>query len=191
MAGRQRKVGVLALQGDFAKHLDMLKSLDCVPLAVRTVEDLAACEALIIPGGESTVISRQLDAGELRQPLGQFIQTHPTFGTCAGLILLAKTIADDSLVKSFGMLNIEVQRNAYGGQYESFKAPITLSYGKELSFPGVFIRAPKILQVGKDVQILGNYENQAVLVRQNNLLGATFHPELTQNRSIHSYFLEF
>lgn len=185
------RIGVLALQGAFAKHVAMLRGLGVEAVEVRTKEDLQKCEALIIPGGESTAIARLLARGGLNEPLADFTQKHPVFGTCAGLILMAKEIVSEP-PPLLHCLAVTVERNAYGRQTESFQADIDLQLegNKSSSFPALFIRAPRIRKWGSEIEILAKYADEPVLVKQGNYLGATFHPELTHNSAIHAYFLK-
>lgn len=173
-------IGILALQGAFAKHQQILKTLDvCAKLITKPIH-LKACDGLIIPGGESTTISRALDFSKMREAIVDFAEEKPIFGTCAGLILMAKNY--------FGFLDIDVNRNGFGRQYESFSANVTLNFTKN-PFKAVFIRAPRIQSVGKEVEIIATHNDEPVLVKQNNFLAATFHPELTFDTVIHEFFL--
>lgn len=183
-------VGVLALQGDFAKHIEIMQSLGVQTKEVRSVSDLKDCEGLIIPGGESTVMVKLIDEMGLRDPLLEFAKNKPVFGTCAGLILMSKKIPNASFCP-LQLMDVEVERNAYGRQIDSFEAPIILKFenNQAFSFPAIFIRAPKIQNHGV-AEVLGTHQNNPVLVRQRNFLGATFHPELTENAIVHEYFLK-
>lgn len=183
-------VGVLALQGAFAKHIEMLKSLKVHAIEVKKAEDLDNCDALIIPGGESTTMTHQMHFIRLREKLKEFAHTKPIFGTCAGLILISSEILESEM-KPFGLIDIKVLRNAFGRQIDSFKADISLELNlkKPIIFPAMFIRAPRIKEWGKEVEILASFEGEPVLVKQGYHLGATFHPELTKDTSIHRYFL--
>lgn len=182
-------VGVLALQGGFAKHLERLRSLDVIAIEVRTKEEMSNCHGLIIPGGESTVINRLITSNGLRKAIEEFGQSRPIFGTCAGLILLSSHI-QQSQIQPFGFLDITVERNAYGRQYDSFQVEVSVQTGNKITtIPAVFIRAPKIVRVGNNVQVLASYDNDPILIREKNFLGATFHPELTEDPTIHLYFL--
>jgi 5'-phosphate synthase pdxT subunit len=191
VAGRMvgKIIGVLALQGAFAKHIAALKKLGVETAEVRGVRELYDCDALIIPGGESTVIFRQLDFIELRQSVEEFGQTKPIFGTCAGLILMSTKVLNDPLVP-FGMLDVEVERNAFGRQADSFKTEVELLSKPSKQIPAIFIRAPRIRAVGERVKVLAAYEGEPVLVRQGLHMGATFHPELTEDLAVHRLFLE-
>lgn len=185
------RIGVLALQGDFAKHLNVLRSLDIEGVEVRQPKDLEPCEGLIIPGGESTVMLRQLNFIGMRERLVEFAHHHPLFGTCAGLILMSTHIHTSSL-QPLQLLDVHLERNAFGRQIESFQAFISLELASHDSrtFPAFFIRAPRIKKCGEGVQILATWEGEPVLVRQGHHLGATFHPELTSDPHIHQYFIE-
>jgi len=183
-------VGVLALQGAFAKHLAMLQSLHFKTTSVRKPEDLLQCDALIIPGGESTTIARHIDEMGLRGSLLSFVEKKPVFGTCAGLILMAREVIDHS-IQPFGLVDIVVERNGFGGQYASFTTETTIPFSRSTdAFHAVFIRAPRIKKCGTNVKVLATYQGEPILVQQNHFLAATFHPELTENPSIHRYFLD-
>lgn len=185
-------VGVLALQGAFAKHAEMLNRLHVRVVEVRTPQDLDLCQGLIIPGGESTTIIRQIKFIELEEPLKLFASRKPVFGTCAGMILMSKQILGDSM-KPFGILDIAVERNAFGRQAESFVAQLDLYLGKSKQ-PAVcdafFIRAPRIRRIAPEVNVLAEFEGEPVLVEQGKHLAASFHPELTQSPLIHMHFIE-
>jgi len=183
--GKPLVVGVLAVQGDFEKHLLKIKKLGVKALEVRTGSELSAVDALIIPGGESTTIKKVLSAGGMFAPLKEFAKTHPVFGTCAGSIMLARTLADDPL-ETLGVMDITIKRNAYGSQVDSFIDTVRMN-GQALE--AVFIRAPKIIQTGPDVTVLITHQSDPVLVRQGRLLACTFHPELTSDNTIHRYFI--
>lgn len=177
------KIGVLALQGDFAEHLTALRKLKVEAREVRMPEDLKGLDGLIIPGGESTTMSLLLDRFDLREPLKKF--KGPVWGTCAGAILIGK--GRDPKVKNLELINIEVERNAYGRQVDSFEAGFEVKGAGEIR--GVFIRAPKITKAGGGVSVLGEFEGMPVFVRQGRYLAGTFHPELTENLGLHRYFL--
>ncbi|HEV8051395.1 MAG TPA: pyridoxal 5'-phosphate synthase glutaminase subunit PdxT [Parachlamydiaceae bacterium] len=183
-------IGVLALQGAFAKHAEALQSLGAQVVQVRKPADLEACDALVIPGGESTTMMKQMEFIDFFDAFRKFSTQKPVFGTCAGLILMSQKIIGDKM-QPFQLLNVEVERNAFGRQSESFHTNIDLQIkpGHTRQIPAVFIRAPRIRHVGESVEILANFEGEPVLVRQGFHLGATFHPELTPDHTIHSYFL--
>jgi 5'-phosphate synthase pdxT subunit len=184
-------IGVLALQGDFSKHIEMLRSLGCEALEVRQLKDLKLCDGLIIPGGESTVMLKQLDFFQLRQPVLEFAHQKPVFGTCAGLILLSKRVQSQSL-PTLNLIDVEVERNAFGRQVESFQAwiPLQLQPDHIVDCPAFFIRAPRIRKWGEEVQVLASWEGEPILVKQGHFLGATFHPELTGCALVHQYFVD-
>ncbi len=173
-------VGVLALQGDFAEHMHILESVQVDSLHVRTKEDLDRVYALIIPGGESTVMMKLLIASGLDKEIIVRVQGGmPVFGTCAGAILLSKS--------HLNLIDIDVDRNAYGSQVQSFRANIDI---KNIgSVEGEFIRAPKITTVGSGVDVLAENEGSAVLVQQGSVLAATFHTETVAVNLLHAYFL--
>ena len=184
-------IGVLALQGAFTRHLEMLEKVKVKAVDVRKPIDLNSIDGLIIPGGESTTIRKQLEFIKMLEPLKNFAKTKPIFGTCAGLILMSSEILNDEM-QPFHMLNITVERNAFGRQYESFTTNIEAHLGKKKTeqVEAVFIRAPRIRHVGLGVDVLACFKKEPVLVRQGRHLGATFHPELTRDQTIHAYFAE-
>lgn len=186
------QVGILALQGGYEAHYKSLTRIGAEPFYVRTVEELESCEALVLPGGESTAMLKLLKRFKLFDVLKQRLTDGlPCFATCAGLILAAEQV-DDTVQDSLGCLNVRVKRNAYGSQVASFE---TVLHGKEGSalegteFPGVFIRAPKITCADSNVEILAEYENDPVLVRSGAVIAASFHPELTHSDDLHRFFL--
>ncbi|UCH11749.1 MAG: pyridoxal 5'-phosphate synthase glutaminase subunit PdxT [Fidelibacterota bacterium] len=183
-------IGVLALQGDFARHQDVLHSLGCDVRQVRYRHDLDGLAGLIIPGGESTTISKQIDRNGLREGIIALARERPVMGTCAGLILMARESADDRIT-GLNLLDVAVTRNSWGRQIHSFTTPLEMRVnGQREMVPAVFIRAPRIQQLGSGVEVLAEIENEPVLVRQGPHLGATFHPELTADTRIHKLFLE-
>lgn len=184
------RVGVLALQGDAREHLAALERCGAEASPVKYAEELRACEALIIPGGESTTIGKLISRCGLAEPLREFAAAgKPLFGTCAGMILLAREIEGNDQFR-LGLMDIVVERNAYGRQVESFEADLeSPAFGNE-PLHGVFIRAPQIRSIGKEVEALACWEGKVVLCRQGNLLASTFHPELTSDLRVHRYFLQ-
>ena len=182
------QVGVLALQGAFAAHSDCLTSIGVQSIEVRTPEQLSSVDALLMPGGESSTMSQLLESSGLFDPIAARIADGmPVFGTCAGMILLASEILDGrSDQRNFSAIDISVRRNAFGRQVDSFEATIKSSVG---DFQGVFIRAPRIERVGDQVEILGSINDEPVLVRQGNVLAASFHPELSNDARLHEYFV--
>ena len=182
------RVGVLALQGAFIEHESRIAELGATPFEIRTRTDVESpFDGLILPGGESTVQGKLLHELKLFDPLRRMIGAGlPVFGTCAGLILLARRIQDDPLVH-FGSLDVVVERNAYGRQLGSFQAEGPFVGGA--SIPMSFIRAPAIREVGSGVDVLASENGIPVAVRQGNILATAFHPELDPDTTIHSYFL--
>ena len=181
-------IGVLALQGAYEAHAQTLRVLGATPKLVRVPEDLEGVAGLIMPGGESTTMLKFLERNGFFEVLQSFVQTTPTFGTCAGAILLA-TQVEHPAQKSLGALDITVERNAYGRQIDStiLKAETALPGGP---LEMVFIRAPRITRVGPGVETLATREGFPVLVRSGHLLAATFHPELSDDTRIHKLFLD-
>jgi pyridoxal 5'-phosphate synthase pdxT subunit len=184
-------VGVLALQGDYAAHMAALRAAGAEALEVRSAKDLDSVAAMVLPGGESTVMGSLLVRFGFLEKLKDRIRNGmPIFGTCAGLILLAEQIEGKDQPK-LGLLRVAVRRNAYGTQVDSFRTPLeTLVPGAE-HLEGVFIRAPKILSVGPGVEVLARQGEDPVLVRQGSILAASFHPELNLPSAIHAWFLGF
>lgn len=183
------KIGVLALQGAYAKHCEMLLRLGVEVREVRTTHDLAGLDGLILPGGESTTMLRLMRDEGLYEPLFEFSSTHPTFGTCAGVILLAREVTHP-VQESLGLLDVSVERNGYGRQIDSFGTQATVKGLSGEPVELVFIRAPIITSLGSGVEVLAKCQDRPVLVRQGHILGATFHPELTTDSRIHQLFLE-
>jgi 5'-phosphate synthase pdxT subunit len=185
------KIGVLALQGAFERHQKVFQKLGVEAVQVRTPADLAEVDALVMPGGESTTMSQLLESSGLFEPISLRIkQGLPVFGTCAGMILLSKKILDgrdDQL--SFDAINIDVQRNAYGRQIDSFEAEIEIG-SLTGRFQGVFIRAPRIVSLGSGVTPLAYCGDDVVLAQQGNIMVASFHPELANDVRLHELFLE-
>ena len=185
------KIGVLALQGAFERHQKVFQKLGVEAVQVRTPADLVEVDALVMPGGESTTMSQLLESSGLFEPISLRIkQGLPVFGTCAGMILLSKKILDgrdDQL--SFDAINIDVQRNAYGRQIDSFEAEIEIG-SLTGRFQGVFIRAPRIVSLGSGVTPLAYCGDDVVLAKQENILVASFHPELANDVRLHELFLE-
>ena len=181
-------VGVLALQGDFDKHLSALYAVGVNGKLVRTESELLSVDGLIIPGGESTAMTKLIKALVLEEPLTKFVKTKPVMGTCAGLILLSNQTESDRVI-GFGAINIELKRNAFGRQLDSFSADISLEFTDGNPFHALFIRAPRILNTGEDVIPLATHNGETVMARNSNVLVTSFHPELTNNLAIHKYFI--
>jgi pyridoxal 5'-phosphate synthase pdxT subunit len=173
------RIGVLAVQGNFREHAAMLRRLGAEPVEVRKAEQLDGLDGLVIPGGESTAIMRLVRLYGLEQAIREF--TAPVLGTCAGMILLDRN--------HLGMLNLEVDRNAYGRQVASFEADLDLA-GDERPLRGVFIRAPRVADAGPGVEVLAKLGGEPVLLREGRVLVASFHPELTDDTRVHERFLD-
>lgn len=183
-------VGVLALQGAFREHRKMLSVCGANSVEVRKPEQLAGLDGVIIPGGESTTIGKLLVEWHMMDELRDLgTRGMPIFGTCAGLVLLAKDIAGSTQPR-IGLMGISAVRNAFGRQVDSFERDLTIKGIEETPFHAVFIRAPSIRSVGPEVTVLAEVDGQAVMVRQDNLLASSFHPELTADTRVHRYFLE-
>jgi len=185
------KIGVLALQGDFALHVQALRACDIEPMEVRKPEQLEDVDGLIIPGGESTTLLKLMDEWRFVPALREFhAEGRPLFGTCAGLILLAREV-DNPRQFSLGFIDVDVERNAYGRQRESFQTRQTVVLdGRPTSIDVMFIRAPRIRRVGEGVTVLARHGDDPVLARQGTVLVATFHPEVMGERAVHEYFCD-
>jgi 5'-phosphate synthase pdxT subunit len=180
-------IGLLALQGAFHAHGEVLEGLGAEPREVRLPEELEGALGLVLPGGESTTLLRLIDEYAFARPIARFAEDgKPILATCMGLILLARAVTNPAQ-RSLGLLDVAVERNAYGRQVDSFEAE-----GEVLGrpFPMVFIRAPRIIEVGKEVEVIGRLHGEPVLVRQGNILAATFHPELSGDAGVHREFLQ-
>lgn len=185
-----RRVGILALQGDFALHQAVFERLGAATALVKKLEELEGLDRLVIPGGEATAMQLLIDKFGFRQPLIDFGNLRPVWGTCAGLILLAGEVTD-SLINPLSLIDIRVERNAYGSQVNSFIETGTVSFGKqEQSLEMVFIRAPKILDYSDKVVPLGMLGGDVTVAKQDRILVSTFHPELTDRTEVHEYFLQ-
>jgi 5'-phosphate synthase pdxT subunit len=185
------KIGVLAAQGAFAEHITILNRLDVEAVPVRLPGELRGVDGLIIPGGESTAVSRLMAAYGLTDVIKSMTADGTAlFGTCTGLILMSMGPVNDG-VTSMGLMNIKVKRNAFGRQRESFETILQIPALGEEPFPAVFIRAPVIKEAGEGVEILARLEDGTIVAaRQNNMLAAAFHPELTDDLRFHGYFLD-
>jgi 5'-phosphate synthase pdxT subunit len=205
------KVGILALQGDVGEHAQALAELGAEPVEVRRPHHLGGVDAIVLPGGESTTISKLLETSDLFEPLAERLGAGmPAFGTCAGMILLATDVLDGRAdQRSFGAVDLAVRRNAFGRQVDSFEREVTLRLeagarpvalagrepaqpreGDEAPFHAVFIRAPWVAQAGSDVGVIAEDNGRIVAVRQGPLLATAFHPELTPDRRVHELFVE-
>lgn len=187
------RIGVLALQGDVSEHVTALERAmqgQGEVVEIRKPGQMEQCQALVLPGGESTAIFRQLESSGLTEEMkAAAISGKPILATCAGLVLVSKEIEGEAKVKPLGLMDIRVRRNAFGKQRESFEADLEI-VGLERPYRAVFIRAPAIAEVGKGVQVLAKVGEAAVAVRQKNLLALAFHPELTCDSRIHQLFLK-
>ena len=183
-------IGILALQGAFRAHELSVRRLGADSLQVRTPDDLDRVDALVMPGGESTTMSHLLTTSQLFDPIAKRLADDmPTFGTCAGMILLSTHVHDAREdQRSFACLDVDVRRNAYGRQVDSFEADLDV-VGFDSPFHAVFIRAPRVERVGSGVDVLAEHDGVAVLVRQGAIMAASFHPELTDDSRIHERFL--
>jgi pyridoxal 5'-phosphate synthase pdxT subunit len=186
------KVGVLALQGAFARHVASLRALDAEPRQVRTPHDLDEVDALVVPGGESTTMSMLLETSGLFEPLAERLGAGmPTFGTCAGMILLGAEVLDGRAdQRCFGAVDISVRRNAFGRQVDSFEADLALDELAGPPFRAIFIRAPFVERAGPDVEVLATVDGHPVLCRQGAVTVSAFHPELTDDLRLHDLFLK-
>ncbi|WKS98983.1 pyridoxal 5'-phosphate synthase glutaminase subunit PdxT [Gallibacterium salpingitidis] len=180
-------IGVLALQGAVSEHLAQLAQLNVRGVAVKRIEQLAELDGIILPGGESTTIGKLMRQYDFIEALQQFAQTKAIFGTCAGMILLAKQIVGGEQ-PHLALMDITVQRNAFGRQVASFETDLTIM-GLAKTVPAVFIRAPYIVETGKDVEVLASFAGHPVLARQGRLLACSFHPELTKDVEVLKLFL--
>lgn len=182
------KVGIIAFQGGVIEHANALEKLKVTPIMVRGKNDLNQIDGIIIPGGESTTISKLLKISGLEEPLKKAIQNGlPCYGTCAGMIILAKKIIGET--PHLGLMDIEVRRNAYGRQSSSFRTNQVINSISDKELPLVFIRAPWIENVGEKVKILFTYDNKIVMAQEGNILVSSFHPELTDDLTVHTYFI--
>jgi 5'-phosphate synthase pdxT subunit len=185
------RIGILGIQGDFDLHRKKLEEAGVEYRIVKKAEELEGIDGIIFPGGESTTITKILKRYELDKTLREKISGgFPVFATCAGIIMLAsKFEGREEEVNSLGVLDVKIHRNAYGRQRESFEVPLKVTLGSdEVEITGVFIRAPKIVEVGKDVEVLGTFEGSPVLIRQGRILAMTFHPELSEGIEIYKFF---
>lgn len=182
------KIGVLALQGAVREHVQAIQACGAEAIVVKKAADLAELEGLVLPGGESTAMRRLIDRAALLEPLKQFAQAEkPMFGTCAGLVLLAKEIEGQEAAH-LGVMDMTVARNSFGRQVDSFEADLDI-VGIDAPFPAVFIRAPHIVRTGADVEVLCEYKGRIVLARSGPFLGCSFHPELTRDHRLMQLFL--
>ena len=182
------RIGVLALQGAVREHVLSIEESGATAVQVKRLEDLEELDALVLPGGESTTMRKLLDRYELLEPIRKLAEEGiPMFGTCAGLILLARNVVGQE--SHLGVMDVTVERNSFGRQVDSFEIDLDIvGFGE--SFPAVFIRAPHIVEVGKSVEVLAKHDGRIVLARDGNFLGCSFHPELTEDHRLMNYFVK-
>lgn len=184
-----KTVGVLGIQGAIEEHENSIRRLGLNTVWVKSAADLKKIDGIILPGGESTSMGKQLEWFGLMEPLRNALaEGMPAFGTCAGMILLAKEI-EGSTQTRIGLMNIKVKRNAYGSQLDSFVTELKVK-GFKKPLPAVFIRAPRIESCAQSVEVLASYKDHPVLVREKHLMAASFHPELTDSTELHRYFIQ-
>jgi pyridoxal 5'-phosphate synthase pdxT subunit len=187
---RKPLVGVLALQGDVDEHVAALKRAGAEAIPVKNAEELARVEGLVIPGGESTTVMKLLDRFRMTEPVVERVRAGmPLWGTCMGMIVAAHDVADLEQ-PTLDLIDITVRRNAFGRQNESTELPLEIASLGDPPFPAIFIRAPWIERVGPAVELLAQRDGHGVMVRQGNVLGTSFHPELTLDPRVHAYFLD-
>lgn len=181
------KIGVLALQGAVREHVLSIEESGATAVQVKRLEDLEGLDALVLPGGESTTMRKLLDRYELLEPIRKLAEEGiPMFGTCAGLILLARNVVGQE--SHLGVMDVTVERNSFGRQVNSFEVDLDIvGFGEP--FPAVFIRAPHIVEVGESVEVLAEHDGRIVLARDGNFLGCSFHPELTEDHRLMAYFV--
>lgn len=184
----QPRIGVLAIQGDYGAHAEALAEAGAIAVEVRKPEELKGLDGLVLPGGESTTMLKFLERRHLFGELKHFCSTHPVFGTCAGAILLARKVTNPAQT-SLGLLDAVVERNAYGRQIDSSIELSESALGGE-KLEMVFIRAPRILEVGPEVDVLAKRDGRPTLVREGKVMAATFHPELSRDRRVHKAFVD-
>ena len=184
------KIGVLAVQGDFVEHRAVLERLGVDVVEVRLPDDLDGVDGLIMPGGESTTFSRMMDLYSLKGPIKKMASENiPIWGTCAGMIMMARELTEDKPIP-MGLMDIQVVRNAFGRQTESFEQDLDVPSLGEEAFRGIFVRAPVISSVGEDVDVLTRLgDGRPVAVQERHLLATAFHPELSEDARFHQYFL--
>ncbi|MDM5296614.1 pyridoxal 5'-phosphate synthase glutaminase subunit PdxT [Bacillus pumilus] len=182
-------VGVLGLQGAVREHIQSIEACDAESKIIKRAEELETVDGLIIPGGESTTMRRLMDTYQFIEPIKAFAaQGKPIFGTCAGLIMLAKQI-EDREEAHLGLLNVSVARNSFGRQVDSFETDIAVK-GLDTPFTGVFIRAPHIISADDSVEVMAEYNGRIVMAKENNIIGCSFHPELTSDHRLTQLFVE-
>ena len=183
------RIGVLAIQGGFSIHQNSLRNLYINPVEIKYERQLGICDALIIPGGESTTISKLLKKYNLINPIKEFAKLKPILGTCAGLILMSKD-SKDPRVENMNIIDIQVERNGWGRQVESFSQMINIKNNTTRKIEAVFIRAPKIIKIGENVEVLAEFNGEPVFIKHGIHYATTFHPELTEDTTVHKLFIE-
>ncbi|MCY7440988.1 pyridoxal 5'-phosphate synthase glutaminase subunit PdxT [Bacillus altitudinis] len=182
-------IGILGLQGAVREHIQSIEACGAAGKIIKRVEELEIVDGLIIPGGESTTMRRLMDTYQFIEPIKAFAaQGKPIFGTCAGLIMLAKHI-EDREDAHLGLINVSVARNSFGRQVDSFEADVEVK-GLDAPFTGVFIRAPHIISADEGVEVMAEYDGRIVMAKENNILGCSFHPELTDDHRLTQLFVE-
>ena len=181
-------IGVLALQGNFAMHQNMLSKLDVPSILVKYPHELEKCDGLIIPGGESTTISKLIDSHGFRSPLIEYAKNNSIFGTCAGMILLSSTEANDNLCP-LNIMDFSVIRNGWGRQIFSFTKEVTIYFSEKVKYLATFIRAPKVTTISSSIKVLSKLNNEVILLSDGMHLASSFHPEFGADTQIHNYFI--
>ena len=182
------QIGILALQGNYYQHKRVLNTLGIQSKLIRYAHEFKGCSALIIPGGESTTISKQIDNNKLRIKLKDFANNNPVLATCAGMIMLSSTIPTHNVIP-LNIMDFQVKRNGWGRQVHSFSADINLDYDTGKTFHAVFIRAPKITRIVNGIKVLSSYEDAPVLITNGIHIASSFHPEIGNDFRIHKYFI--
>ena len=181
-------IGILALQGNFIQHKKFLDQIGVQNILVRHPNEIDKCDSLIMPGGESTTISKQIDNNKFRTKLIDFALVKPILGTCAGMIMLSTSMPNKNM-SPLNIMDFHLERNAWGRQIDSFSANINLNFDENRPFHGVFIRAPKISNIGKDVHVLATFDDEPVLLTNGMHIVSSFHPEIGEDYRIHEYFI--
>ena len=181
-------IGILALQGNFIQHKKFVDKIGVQNILVRHPNEIDQCDSLIIPGGESTTISKQIDNNQFRKKLIDFSLKNPILGTCAGMIMLSTSVPIINMTP-LNIMDFQIKRNAWGRQVHSFSEDIYLDFDKDRSFHAVFIRAPKISRIGKSLQVLSTYNDEPILMSDGMHIVSTFHPEIGNDFRIHEYFI--
>ena len=181
-------VGIMALQGNYHQHKKVMETLGIQNTLIRHAYEFDKCDALIIPGGESSTISKQIDRQQLREKLNDFAIANPVFGTCAGMIMLSSSEPSNNMTP-LNIMDFQVERNAWGRQVHSFSAEVLLDFDHDESFHAVFIRAPKLIKIGDGVKVLSLFNNEPVLLSNGKHLVSSFHPEIGNDYRIHEYFI--